>query len=658
MRQEEIAKQLSLFVNAAKFIKTPQLKALLKMSHRTIGVFTGNQAGKCIKFQTLIDTPDGKVTVGSLFENKKPFDVWAWDGHKKVVAKADAPFKKHGLHKCSRIEMSDGQVIEAADKHRILTILGKYEYVEDMVYSFSTPLTLGGSHIVRITEIGEYEVYDFGVEKYHNYLAGGLVHHNTSGVAYQYFLRVLGLHPVPEKNLLAKKIRCMSSSLPESTNENEQDNTQYLELKKLIPPQMIVSDITARSQNLVVRRFPNLNSEKTVFEFRSSKQEVQDLGKIQLSSVWHDEETPKPHREECKMRLLAEGGDEIFSLTPINYLSYTFDEIWQRKSYLWKSETIRNMFGGEIEEVHSGDANIGCLQFATDDNPTLDPSDIDLIFMDITDPDILALRRYGVFKQVSGRIHKAYDPSICYISFSKHFPDGIPGGWVHTRGIDYHESRTPWSIGWLSCSPQNEWFLWNEFHPAIDGVNAYNTYEISKGILRRSEDYLYTVNLIDPLANKKQPNTLFSATDDLNRHFDEIRRNDGIGTPAYWQGWDTHGTTGRNEVGMRFKNASRCGVPFNNKVIDKGRVTYLPTLWICDTCPKFNQSLINWRYGEWVTTSTKMVNDAKQTPQQKFSHDCMVLECLAKDHRVTHASHFMSHRPSQIERRATSVTGR
>jgi len=480
----------------------------------------------------------------------------------------------------------------------------------------------------------------------------------TSSVAQQYFMRSIGKHPVGFKNKLAKKIRCMSSSLPTTSTAEEQDNTQYLELKKRIPYELIEKDITARSANLVIRRPPGMNTKTTVFEFRSSKQELQDLGKIQLSSVWHDEETPKPHREECRMRLVAENGDEIFSLTPINALSYTFDDIWQNKSYLYRTKTVADKLNQPRVEKWKSGYDIACIQMATDDNPSLTPDAIDRVFMDITDPDELILRRYGVFKQISGRIHKTYDPAICYIPYDKYFSEGIPYGWLHTRGIDYHESRTPWSIGWMSISPNNEWFLWKEFHPAIDGTNAYNTYDISKYIVRNSDDYYFEVNLIDPLANKKQPNTLLSTVDDLNFHFAQFRENEGIGTPAYWKPWDTKGVGGRNEISMRFKNAVRCGKPFNNRIKKPQGVVHLPTLWICNTCPGFNRSLINWRYGEYVATATKMVNDPKPEPQQKNSHDCMVLEALAKDNRVKHSHFFATHKPNVVPHRSKSVTGR
>jgi len=85
-----------------------------------------NGIGKCLTYKTMINTPGGEVSIGSLYEAGRSFDVYAWDEERgeKVIAKAEAPFKKDGLHQCYKITMSDGRIIEAADYHRILTDIG------------------------------------------------------------------------------------------------------------------------------------------------------------------------------------------------------------------------------------------------------------------------------------------------------------------------------------------------------------------------------------------------------------------------------------------------------------------------------------------------------------------------------------------------------
>jgi hypothetical protein len=107
-----------------------------------------------------------------------------------------------------------------------------------------------------------------------------------------------------------------------------------------------------------------------------------------------------------------------------------------------------------------------------------------------------------------------------------------------------------------------------------------------------------------------------------------------MGSQCYWEGWDTKGKKGREEIHLRLKNALDVKKPFNNKYREHGETKTLPTLWICDTCPKFITSLQRWGFGEWATTQAKFANDKKETPKQKYSHDNMVLEGLAKDHRL------------------------
>jgi hypothetical protein len=103
---------------------------------RTILICGANRIGKCVTFDTLIDTPNGQISIGELYRNGKPFKVYAWDGNRKVIANASAPFKKAGRHKCYRIEMSDGRWIEAADKHRILMRNGHWAYVDELRSGF------------------------------------------------------------------------------------------------------------------------------------------------------------------------------------------------------------------------------------------------------------------------------------------------------------------------------------------------------------------------------------------------------------------------------------------------------------------------------------------------------------------------------------------
>lgn len=107
-------------------------------------LMAANGVGKCVSFQTLIDTTSGLVSAGELYNRGKPFEVWAWDGSAVVAATASAPFKKKGLHQCYRLYLKNGRWVECADHHRVL-LDGAFSFVGPLLESARVPLasTLG-----------------------------------------------------------------------------------------------------------------------------------------------------------------------------------------------------------------------------------------------------------------------------------------------------------------------------------------------------------------------------------------------------------------------------------------------------------------------------------------------------------------------------------
>lgn len=123
-------------------------------NHQIVIAPVCNKIGKCLTSKTLISTPDGEISLGKLHEDGKPFKVYAWDGEKKVIANAHAPFKKERKHKCYKINMSDGRVIEAADHHLLLTHDG-WQTTKDLLDTFSNNLQETSSVLYPSTHAGD-----------------------------------------------------------------------------------------------------------------------------------------------------------------------------------------------------------------------------------------------------------------------------------------------------------------------------------------------------------------------------------------------------------------------------------------------------------------------------------------------------------------------
>uniref|UniRef100_A0A6H1ZM33 Putative terminase n=1 Tax=viral metagenome TaxID=1070528 RepID=A0A6H1ZM33_9ZZZZ len=441
----------------------------------------------------------------------------------------------------------------------------------------------------------------------------------TATTAYDAVLRVLGYHPVKKRNVLNKPMRFISKVLPMGPEDEE--NQQYVEFKRLFPAEMIEKDVTARSTQMIVRR---PTGDRVKVEFMSSKQDLDAFMSVQRSAIYQDEEIEKSKWDENQMRLLKEGGDTSVSLTPARGLDWTYDLLWCRASKIYRSDTIAEKFRLPEVEDTGLDTGIEVFNWATDDNPVMTAETIDRIFSEVIDEDDLAMRRYGVFKQASGKIYKIFSKQVHKISAEKIFDVAAFRNYWHFRIIDYHPSK-PWYVSWVAITPTNEWFVWQEF--LATSHDKCTTYDLRDKIRLKSivdEDDPYNrATLIDPLSEVKQPNTGFSVFDDLRRGENGIRRL----TPA-----DTKNQSARDRVKVRLKNALDAEVPGNNinhnHPYSERYGIYMPTLWFLDTCPVHIEHFDKWRLVDFKQEHVKATRTVKRE-SEKWSDFCRNIEFLA-----------------------------
>ena len=466
----------------------------------------------------------------------------------------------------------------------------------------------------------------------------------------------------------SKKIRLCAETLPgdkesaskDGTQSVETKNTVYPELKYWLPPFLIKRDITFRNPALIVLdplKGLELNGtvnkgEDIIFDFMGYSQTVQAGAGIQRLSIYCDEEPHKDFWDEQLSRLLAEDGDIILGLTPAHGLSWTFDEIFERAAIYFRTPTVCKFLNEDDKqrtykpiETTDNNTSIGVVQAATDDNPTLGQEVINELFNNVDDPDVMATRRYGIHKQVSGRIFKSFDYRVHYVDFDTYFPDGIFSDYNHYRMVDYHPHNR-WACSWISVSAYNEAFVWHEFSPDPERMI---TRAIANEMALLSGQFKFKINLIDPLAAQVQTNTGTTTLEDLNDAFLALKR-EGICTGGFWETWDTKGTRGREVIRERLKNSVDCRRPFNNKIKKDGKTFYLPTLWISNRCPETSRSLKQWRLESWARSYANVDKDRKESPAQKFSHFCTALEAIFKDKRCKPALLEPSRKPRPAPR--------
>lgn len=455
-------------------------------------------------------------------------------------------------------------------------------------------------------------------------------------------MRLLKIHPNPDRNRINHPIRLVSKVVPQG--DSDEENPQYVEIKRRLPSVFIKKDVTARSKFMTVR--DPLGGADMKLEFMAKTQDLDAFMGVQRSAHYQDEEIDRIKWDESMMRLLRDGGDSVVTLTPVKGLDWMFDAVWKRSSRIYRSRAICDRFGYPVVEHGEEDSGIESFCWATDDNPVMDQASIDRIFEGIDDPDELAMRRYGVFRQVSGRIYKSFDKLIHVIPAAKIFDPAMFRKYWHYRIIDYHPAKK-WYISWVAVTPTHEWFVWRELLGNHDNKTTYLLRDEIKEMwcellgrrpLNTSEDphdvgvgsdseafedaELNRCTLIDPLANMKQPNTGFTVFEDLSRGEHGLRRLASA---------DTKNTNGRENIKTRLKNSLICQVPGNNLVrsakTDPRYGDRLPTLWFLDTCPVHIQHFNSWRYVDWQQEHVKAIKETKRE-SEKYSDMCRNLEFL------------------------------
>ena len=493
-----------------------------------------------------------------------------------------------------------------------------------------------------------------------------------------YIDRIRGKHKVEFKNMrpgtVHRVIRFCSETLPNDPDGGDR-NTIYPVLKRLLPKWMIKKDVTQRRPMMTL--MDPQGGPDIFVEFVSYGQDVQAGAGVQRFSVYIDENCPKTFFDEQIPRLLASDGDLVMGMTPaLGSVTWQMEELFEQASAIRRSPRVRarlkERFGEDYPEWQTTDSgsDIAVFMCATDDNPYYDelvkeknaksralleasqppPYILGVDYKPLTkeeyitsklgfyDADSEDVRRYGIFRQVAGRMHKDFSPAIHVIDSNKYFPEGVPHGWCHGRGIDYHQS-TPWHCTFIAISPQDEAFVYDE---VVMSPERYITKEICHAIIEHSKDYKYDVSRIDPLASQMQVNTGISTIQDVNNIFHDQKR-EGIGTGGYWLAWDTKSTRGREEVRKRIKNSLLCGKPFNNK---GERGENLPTIWFFNNCNITIDSMKNWRHDETRQQSLE-TKDPKESFIQKYSHICMAIECLFKEQGFRAKAEYRSQgRPS------------
>ena len=300
--------------------------------------------------------------------------------------------------------------------------------------------------IIAYQSIGCHDIYDFTVPKYGNYIAAGVVHHNTEGGGgYEVTCHLTGEYPdwwdgyrfsTPTEWWVAG-----------DTNETVRNITQYKLLGDpenigtgLIPKRLLGDIKYKQNSNGTVDYIlvKHISGGWSRCAFKSYEQGRISFQGTEKHGIWLDEEAPAAVRSECIMRLMTTKGLLIETFTPLKGLTpvvmqYMSDSMTEDRVYISNDRAM--------------------VMAGWDDVPHLD-EETKARMLDECEPHLRDARSKGIPQLGAGAIYPVQESDILIDDFE------IPKHWKKCFALD---------VGWKRTAS-----LWGALDPETDVLYLYS----------------------------------------------------------------------------------------------------------------------------------------------------------------------------------------
>lgn len=204
------------------------------------------------------------------------------------------------------------------------------------------------------------------------------------------------------------------------------------ELQKWLPPSELINGSWEDSYQKADRLLTLSNG--STCELMSYDQDVEKFAGTSRHFVHFDEEPPKEIFTECKMRLLDTAGDWWMTMTPVEGMTWVYDDIY-----------MPGLVPG---------SNIGVIIIDTEENPYISNAEIEEALSGLDDNERKA-RKEGKFVQIGGLVFRNFNPGRNVIAPLS--PDQLRRikGWTHYASLD-HGFNNPTAWLWHAVSPPDK----------------------------------------------------------------------------------------------------------------------------------------------------------------------------------------------------------
>lgn len=221
------------------------------------------------------------------------------------------------------------------------------------------------------------------------------------------------------------------------------------ELAKWLPPSDLVNGSWEDSYNSNDRMLTLSNG--STCELMSYDQKLEKFAGTARHFIHFDEEPPKDIFDECKMRTMDTGGPWYITMTPVEGMTWVYDEVF-----------LRGL---------DPSSNITVITIDTEENPYISQAQMDEVLEGLDENELKARKR-GEFVQLGGLAFKSFNPDIHVIS-----PLSLASlqkimGWTHYQSLD-HGLNNPTAWLWHAVSPVGSIITYDELYANERSVDSF-----------------------------------------------------------------------------------------------------------------------------------------------------------------------------------------
>lgn len=335
------------------------------------------------------------------------------------------------------------------------------------------------------------------------------------------------------------------------------------EIARWMPPSALQHGSWEESYDKELRTL-TLENNSTI-EFMSYEQDTEKFAGTSRDGVWHDEEPPRAIFLENQMRLIDTGGLSIMTMTPLEGMTWVYDEIYLRAQV---------------------DPSVEVWEVDMTDNPHLNSVEIEAIMSGLTTEEREA-RAHGKFVQIGGLIYKEFSHKNIVNPFIP------PKDWLWVAALD-HGLSNPTAWGWFAIAPDGRAVMFDEWYKSghVVSFHAQKVHEIN-ALHERQPDYYVG----DPSIRNQDPITGTSVLIEYINH----------GIPI---------VLGNNDV--------KAGIDLvKSKIIGLGDPpNNYPLFYVTSNCVNTIKEHQRYRWAKWASRRANEEKNRKEEPVKKDDHTC------------------------------------